>query len=88
MPLVKAWDSVTKDFEGYATEDSTLVDTINYENLTFGETYIANAVLYDKETGEPFTIDGELVESYHEFVAGEPNFFEEVLDDVVVACSY
>lgn len=79
----KAWDSVTKDFEGYATEDSTLVDTINYENLTFGETYIANAVLYDKETGEPFTIDGELVESYHEFVAGEPNFFEEVLDDVV-----
>lgn len=67
----EAWDSVTGDHEGWAITGSVLVDTVKYDNLTFGETYVAHAVVHDKETGEVVKVDGKVVEGYQVFTAGE-----------------
>lgn len=50
-----AVDGQTQAHEGLADGDVTIVDTVNYKNLTPGVTYIVRGTLMDKETGEPFT---------------------------------
>lgn len=73
-----AWDSETEDWEGLAWEDSVLVDTVSYWNLTKGEKYVAHAVVVDKETGEP--IEG--FEAYKSFIAGSTSLWTDVVDAV------
>lgn len=72
----KAWDSETRDDEGYANSNSILVDTISYKNLTLGEKYTVHAVVVDKVTGLP--VEG--YEAYKSFVAGNRNIFGTIWD--------
>ena len=86
---VTACDSVTNDWEGWANEKSILVGTLEYDNLTYNETYIAHVVAYNQRTGEVVKVDGEVVEGYTEFVASSENFFtngwNSVRDSIVSA---
>lgn len=50
-----AVDGQTQAHEGLADGDVTIIDTVNYKNLTPGVTYIVRGKLMDKETGEQFT---------------------------------
>ena len=74
----RAWDSETKDDEGYANPNSILVDTISYKNLTLGEKYTVHAVVVDKVTGQP--VEG--YEAYKSFVAGNRNIFGTIWDTI------
>ena len=44
-----------------ADENVTIVDTINYKNLTPGKEYKVTGVLMDKETGEALLVEGQKV---------------------------
>ena len=48
-----AKDSQTGENFGYATENTTIIDTVHYKNLVSGITYELVGTLYDKETGKP-----------------------------------
>lgn len=43
-----------EDHEGNAVEHFKAVNNISYSNLTYGEKYVAEVVLYDAETGKPY----------------------------------
>lgn len=45
-------DSETEDHVGVVTETITLVDTVEYEGLHVGKTYVMGGTLYDRDTGE------------------------------------
>lgn len=49
----QAKDPTTGDEIGYATDNTTITDTVMYKNLVPGLTYKVVGVLYDKETGKP-----------------------------------
>ena len=50
-------------------EEIELVDTVSYSNLIKGETYTVRGKLYNKETNEPITIDGEEITAEKTFEA-------------------
>lgn len=53
-----------------AAKEITLIDTIAYKNLKAGETYVAEGILMDKETGEPILDDhGDEIKATREFKA-------------------
>ena len=53
-----------------ADEDVTIIDTVEYKNLTVGETYTLNGVLMDKATGKPLLDDsGKEIWGVGEFTA-------------------
>ena len=65
-------DKQTGGHKASASEDITLVDTISYKNLKAGETYTAEGILMDKETGEPVLDDeGNEIKASVKFVAAE-----------------
>jgi hypothetical protein len=50
-------------------EKATVTDTVTYENLTVGKTYVLRGVLMDKETSKALLIDGKEVTAEKEFTA-------------------
>lgn len=56
-----ASDAADGDKDVLAEENATIVDKINY-CLKAGEEYVVKGVLMDKETGNPFPIEGKFVE--------------------------
>ncbi len=50
-------------------KDIVIIDTVKYENVTVGETYRLEGVLYDKKTGEPIKVDGKEIITSGSFVA-------------------
>ncbi|MBU5585063.1 VaFE repeat-containing surface-anchored protein, partial [Enterococcus sp. S181_ASV_20] len=50
----KAKDKETGTNEGFADEEVTVVDEVNYKNLIVGKEYTVKGVLMDKETNKPF----------------------------------
>ena len=48
-----AIDSDTEDHYAAAAENTTIVDTVEYSNLTKGEEYLLKGTLMNKATGEP-----------------------------------
>ncbi|MBU5362537.1 VaFE repeat-containing surface-anchored protein [Enterococcus raffinosus] len=69
-----AKDSETGDHEGYADEQVSIIDTVEYKNLTIGKTYTVKGVLMDKGSNQPFiTRDGNEVHAEKEFVAESTN---------------
>ena len=50
-------------------KDTVIVDVVKYENVTAGETYSIEGILYDKKTGEPIKIDGKEVKTTGSFKA-------------------
>ena len=45
------------------------MDTVKYQGLEKGREYEAKGILYDKETKEPFTVNGEQVTATGKFTA-------------------
>ncbi|MDL2238190.1 VaFE repeat-containing surface-anchored protein [Christensenellaceae bacterium OttesenSCG-928-K19] len=41
--------------------ETTIIDTVSFENLIVGQTYTIKGTLMDKETGEPLLVDGNPV---------------------------
>lgn len=67
-------DEVTGLHETNPTTEVTLVDTVEYRNLTPGKTYTMDGTLMNKETGEPVVdADGKEVVASVEFTPEEPN---------------
>lgn len=65
----QAKDAETLTQQAVADADVRIVDTVSYEGLESGEHYTLRGVLMDKQTGEPFKIDGENVVAEKEFTA-------------------
>ena len=66
-----AIDSETGIHNSFADNEVTIVDTVNFENLIKGHTYMMVGTLYDKETGKALLIDDKEVTAKKEFVAEE-----------------
>ena len=63
-------DGQTKEHTAALGEDITLVDTIAYEKLVVGQTYVVEGTLVNKATGAPMTrADGSEITASEEFVA-------------------
>jgi len=70
----KAEDSETKENIGEAGKETTIIDTVSYENLIPGKEYTVKGVLVYQETGETlFDANGEKVTAEKTFTAIEPN---------------
>lgn len=66
----KAKDKETGTNEGYADDEVTVVDEVNYKNLEIGKEYTVKGVLMDKATNKPFlTRDGNEVHAEKTFKA-------------------
>lgn len=60
----KAKDSSTNNNYAYVSTDTTIIDTVSYEGLAQGETYVIKGTIMDKKTGRPLVVeDGEVVAS-------------------------
>ena len=62
-----------EDFhEGIADEEEHVItDVVTYTNLKAGQEYTVTGILMDKETEEPFLVDGKEITAKTTFVAGE-----------------
>lgn len=69
-----------EDGDHVVVEDATvtIIDTVSYENLTPGKTYVMHGTLMLKSTGEPLLVDGEPVTAEVEFIPEEPTGFVEL----------
>lgn len=63
----KAIDFETGIQNSLADKEIVINDTIRYESLTPGVTFVAKGVLMDKETGKPLLVDGKEVTSQTDF---------------------
>ena len=54
-------------------ETITIIDSVEYKNLKIGKKYIMSGVLMDKETNEPFLVDGKEITSEKEFIPETEN---------------
>ena len=43
----------------FSAKEITIVDTVNYYNLTPGETYTMKGTIMDKATGKAITVNGK-----------------------------
>ncbi len=67
--IEKTEAKVNGEKEVKAKDQLTLTDTVKYKKLVIGKTYTAKLVWMDKETGNPFLVDGNPVTAEKEFVA-------------------
>jgi len=68
-----ATDSETNDHISEADQSVTIVDTVNYWNLTVSKEYVLKGVLMDQATGKPLRIDGKTVISEVKFKPATAN---------------
>ena len=68
-----AKDKATGTKEVIAKEAVTIVDTVKYENLIVGQTYLLKGILMDKSTGKPLLINEKEVTAEKTFQPEEPN---------------
>ena len=65
IPIPDIGTSATEKSSGlqvtYADKETTIVDEVNYTNLTKGEKYIIKGTLMDKSTSEPLLVNGKQV---------------------------
>jgi len=54
-----ATDKETGSHTGYISDTTTIVDVVDYINLTVGKEYTLKGILMDKETGEAYLDDGK-----------------------------
>ena len=58
---------------GTVEQETTIIDTVSYENLIPGQEYTVKGVLMDQETGEEFLADGKPVTAEVVFTPDEPD---------------
>ena len=69
-----ATDKATKSHTGVVDEKTTIIDKVDYSNLTVGEKYKVSGVLMNQETGEKLLDkDGNAITSEKEFTAESQN---------------
>ena len=68
-----ATDSDTGDHIANGDEKVTIVDRVEYKNLTPGKEYIVVGILVDKKTGKTATVDGEKLQEQTTFTPSSPN---------------
>lgn len=66
-----ALDSETGTHQGVPAEEVTIVDTVTYQGLVPGHEYRLVALLMNKATGEPFTVEGRVVTTEQTFTPEE-----------------
>ena len=64
-----ASDGISGTHQGYAEGTVTLRDEVSYKNLIAGRTYTVTGILMDKETGEPYLVNGESITAEKIFTA-------------------
>ena len=70
----KARDGESGGGKAVADKDVWIIDTVEYKNLTPGETYVLSGMLMDKETGRPLRNDaGDDVCAAAEFIPDAAN---------------
>lgn len=70
----KARDGESGSGKAVADKDVWIIDTVEYKNLTPGETYVLSGMLMDKETGRPLRNDaGDDVCAAAEFIPDAAN---------------
>ena len=68
-PKIGTTAKIEEEKDALISPETTLVDTVEYENLFVGKEYTVKGVLMDKETGEPILVDGEQVTAETVFTA-------------------
>ena len=74
----EAKDEKTGDHNG-SSQSEKILDTVMYQGLTEGQSYLMKGVLMDKGTGEPVLIDGKKITAEKEFKA-EASIGETVME--------
>lgn len=64
-----AKDSVSGTHQGFAREDTVIVDEVVYKGVEPGQEYTMKGILMDKATGEPYLVDGKAVTVQKTFTA-------------------
>ena len=64
-----AVDKETNSHEGYSSDKTTIVDTVQMKGLIVGGSYEVNGVLMDKSTNSEFLVNGEKVTAAETFTA-------------------
>ena len=57
-----ALNTATNNHYAYANGNVTITDEVSYENVMPGYSYVLKSTLMDKATGEPFKVDGKVIE--------------------------
>ena len=68
-----ATDKSDSDHTLMPGQDAVITDTVNYEGLIPGEEYVLKATLYDKETGEPLSVNDKSVTAELRFTPNSQN---------------
>ena len=68
-----AKDKMTGLKQSVAKKDTTIVDTVSYENLDVGREYTLQGALMMKDTGDSVMVDGEPVTAEQTFIPEESN---------------
>ena len=68
-----ATDKTDGDHTLMPGQDAIITDTVNYEGLIPGEEYVLKATLYDKETGEPLSVNDKSVTAELRFTPNSQN---------------
>ncbi|MEE1154055.1 MAG: VaFE repeat-containing surface-anchored protein [Acutalibacteraceae bacterium] len=68
-----AKDVFTDEHEAFVSETTTIVDTVEYNNLIVGKEYTIKGILMNKSTGEPLLVDGAEVTATKTFTAESEN---------------
>lgn len=67
----QARDSISSTHEGVPAEEVTVIDAVAYQGLTPGFEYRLVALLMNASTGEPWTVDGQIVSVEQAFTPEE-----------------
>ncbi len=68
-----AKDVFTGEHETFVSESTTIVDTVEYNNLIVGKEYTVSGILMNKSTGEALVVDGFEVTATKTFTAESEN---------------
>ena len=68
-----ATDKATGGHIGYVNETTTIIDVVEYVNLTVGLEYTVKGILMDKATGEVLLVDGKDITAELTFTPEEPS---------------
>ena len=74
-----AIDSELNDHISFADDEITIIDTVEYKNVSAGKEYKAKGALMDKETGEPLLVNEKPVIAESTFIPEETSGTVEVV---------
>jgi hypothetical protein len=67
----QAKDTTTASHQGISTNQTSLIDEVQYSNLIPGKSYVLLGTLYDKESGKPYQVNNANITSKKVFIPKE-----------------